>query len=401
MLSVRCRMKSLSELKILIDRIPFAEGNLGEEAILASLLQDLKECGVTDVSVISNMPDRTRSRHGSSIKVITDKPGNWAAFPAQVKRADILIWGGGHMLQDRSSQLYIPCVVRNLMLAKIMRIPRFIYAPGMGPVVNHLGRSLSAAAIKGSREIVIRDDSSAGFLNSIGIQRFHKTADPVFSLKTDADDLPPPDNDHPVVGFAPRRLFYRKGSIIPVKWQLGSSADQNPEFERFVRETASACDQLIEKRKTEIILLPMDLGPNPRDDLICKQIFQNVKNKENVSIIDNDPPLNDFIKILGSLDLLVSARLHGIIMSLRFGLPFIGIDSDGKIAQMAGMVDCHGRVIKDKQFSAENFCDLALQTLGQGSSLRQELRNKGKILRDRARDNRLILNRCLGEIARN
>ncbi|MBU1881318.1 polysaccharide pyruvyl transferase family protein, partial [bacterium] len=124
-------MADIKDLRVLIDRIPYAEGNLGEEAILASLLQDLRRIGVNKIAVLSNMPERTQQRHGSDIKVIADHKGMWWRLPEIVKAHDILVWGGGHMLQDRSSQLYIPYVTKNLMLARYFKKPRFIYAPGL------------------------------------------------------------------------------------------------------------------------------------------------------------------------------------------------------------------------------------------------------------------------------
>ncbi|HEX7344938.1 MAG TPA: hypothetical protein VF398_11770, partial [bacterium] len=67
-------MRPISELRVLIDRIPYADGNIGEEAILTALLQDLQACGVTDIFLSSNMPERTKSRHGTKSGIIADKP---------------------------------------------------------------------------------------------------------------------------------------------------------------------------------------------------------------------------------------------------------------------------------------------------------------------------------------
>ena len=112
-------MKPISKLQVLIDRIPYAEGNLGEEAILTSLIQDLNACGVKDILVLSNQPERTEARHGDRVRVIPDEPLGWLFRPLNVSHCDLMIWGGGHMLQDRSSQLYIPYVVKTLLLAKL------------------------------------------------------------------------------------------------------------------------------------------------------------------------------------------------------------------------------------------------------------------------------------------
>jgi polysaccharide pyruvyl transferase WcaK-like protein len=139
------------------------------------------------------------------------------------------------MLQDRSSQLYIPYVTKTLILAKLFGIPRFIYAPGLGPVVNKFGKFLSKFALAGSKVLIVRDKESHGFLKEIRLrQSIEVTGDPGFSLKTQYDEPSRQIADNPVIGFAPRRLFYRKGSWLPVSLQLSSQKMVNSRLERFL-----------------------------------------------------------------------------------------------------------------------------------------------------------------------
>lgn len=390
-------MKRHDNPRVLIDRIPYAEGNLGEESILASLIQDLNTCGVSDISVLSNQPVRTKERHGGKIQVIHDRPLNWLLLPLKIIRSDLLIWGGGHMLQDRSSQLYVPYVVKTLVLAKILNKSRLIYAPGLGPVVKRLGKALSRIALGGSRGVTVRDETSAEFMRSIGLNNtFTVTADPAFSLKTPFDRQSPSGSGNiPLIGFASRRLFYRRGSWFPVSWQLASERQDNPRFDRFLQEAAAALDLLIEKKGVRVRLLPMDLGPNPRDDLICYRLRSYMVNYGAAEVQDDDPPLDEFVRRLSELDLLVSARLHGIILGLRFGLPFIGIDSDGKIQQMADSIGYGKHVLKDGDFEKDRFFDLAVRMLNERSELRRDLIRHGEVMRHRAESNREALQQCL------
>ncbi|MCX6639777.1 MAG: polysaccharide pyruvyl transferase family protein [bacterium] len=390
-------MKSPADLSVLIDRIPFAEGNVGEEAILASLLQDLQALGINRISVLSNMPERTAARHGESIRVYHDKPGKWVSLPLKIRKADLLIWGGGHMLQDRSSQLYIPYVTKTLILARMLGVPRFIYAPGLGPVINKLGKSISSRAIGGAAGITVRDQGSADLLAQIGISRgVQLTADPVYSLTTPADALPPPSEEgQPIIGFAPRRHFYRKGSLLPVSWQMVSERQSNPKFERFLQETAAALDKAAAILGARIHLIPMDIGPNPRDDLICHRIKTLMVRQNFVRVFDDDPPLNEFIRRLSELNLLISDRLHGIILGMRFGLPFIGIDSDGKIVKMASGIGYNQQVVEDEAIERDLLFDLIDRTLKNRQETRQDLQRHGMDLRRKAQENRLILQKCM------
>ncbi|MBU0518787.1 polysaccharide pyruvyl transferase family protein [bacterium] len=394
-------MADIKDLRVLIDRIPYAEGNLGEEAILASLLQDLRRIGVNKIAVLSNMPERTQQRHGSDIKVIADHKGMWWRLPEIVKAHDILVWGGGHMLQDRSSQLYIPYVTKNLMLARYFKKPRFIYAPGLGPVEADFGKWLSRLAIDGSDTIVVRDVESEQLLRDCRVRSdIQVTADPVFSLTTEADDISTArERKAPVIGIAPRRHFYRKGNVLPVSMQFASGKQENPQFEFFLQEIAGALDQLILQDGAEVQFLPMDLGPNPRDDLICQRIRQFMVYGEKTVLYDDDAPLMEFIGRLGKLDVLISARLHGIIMGMRFGLPFIGIDSDGKIPRLAGKFGVGDFVVIDAELRKEGLYDMARRAVNENHELRTRLAAQNKEISNQSRQNYDFLEGCLNNLA--
>ena len=393
-------MKSIEDLRVLIDRIPYAEGNIGEEAILTSLLQDLEACGIRNISVLSNQPERTHIRHGNKINVISDDLGSWPLMPFNIRKYDLLIWGGGHMLQDRSSQLYIPCVTKNLLLAKLTGIPRFIYAPGLGPIVNRLGKFLSKLAINGSGKIIVRDEESFDLLKKIGITgEIHQTADPAFSLQTVHNNAQFKKMESTVIGLAPRKLFYRKGSILPVRLQQHSDHLADSQFMRFIAETAAALDLLIEKCNARIALFPMDIGPNPRDDLVCQQISCQMVKSAKVKIYDDDPPLGIFIRRMAGLDLLISARLHGIILGLRFGLPFIGIDSDGKIFRLANKIGMDDFVIRDEDFERYSIFNLVCKALDSKKELTGKLFEQGSKLKTEAQENCNLLKLYLNALS--
>jgi polysaccharide pyruvyl transferase WcaK-like protein len=394
-----CTMTVFKHLRVLIDRIPFAEGNIGEEAILSALLQDLTACGVSDITLISNMPERSRRRHGSRVRVFADHPFRWGFLPAEVSKADLFIWGGGHMLQDRSSRLYIPYVVRNLLLARIFGTARFVYAPGLGPVLTRMGRCLSYRALKGAR-ITVRDEASAEFLDSIRLRgAYKKTADPAFSLETPTENLHQSKHDDElIVGFAPRRHFYRRGSWLPVSWQ-SQKEGKNIAFERFLQETAATLDRIVEFFHAKIRLIPMDIGPNPRDDLICHRVQNYMVHRHRADILDDDPDLPEFVRRLGELDLLISSRLHGIILGMRFGLPFIGIDSDGKISEHAASIGFQDYVVRDADLDRDLLYEMASRALARKEMIRAELLRHHAVMKNRAEQNRTELRHCLESVA--
>jgi len=130
----------------------------------------------------------------------------------------------------------------------------------------------------------------------------------------------------------------------------------------------------------------MDVGPNPRDDLICRRLRRYMVHGYAVRAFDDDPSLFEFVRRLGEL------------LGLRFGLPFIGIDSDGKIAQLATSIGREDWIIKDVDFNRDSFYELAGNVLDRRRELRDELLSTGAELRSRAEENRRLLGECLNGI---
>lgn len=142
----------------------------------------------------------------------------------------------------------------------------------------------------------------------------------------------------------------------------------------------------------------MDIGPNPRDDLVCQQIRYEMMNSTKVKIYDDDPPLSLFIRRLADLDLIISSRLHGIILGLLFELPFIGIDSDEKILRLANRIGMNDYVIKDNDFERDCFYDLVCRILDNKRELKSNLLEQGSKLKAEAQKNCNLLKLYLNTI---
>jgi len=89
--------------------------NKGDDAIFTAMLATLR--GVVpqaEFVVFSNAPDATHQQHG-----IPCYPewSQWGQMVAAIRSADLVIWGGGHILQDRASKLHVPMLLLKPALA--------------------------------------------------------------------------------------------------------------------------------------------------------------------------------------------------------------------------------------------------------------------------------------------
>ena len=103
--------------------------NFGDEAILTCIVDHLRSRG-SNVAVISNNPKKT----ASMMQVFSVKNFNLLAVFALLANSDVLISGGGSLLQDVTSfksLLYYSLVIK---MAQLLGKKVIIFAQGIGPL---------------------------------------------------------------------------------------------------------------------------------------------------------------------------------------------------------------------------------------------------------------------------
>src|SRR5687767_9806041 len=103
--------------------------NLGDEAILHGILNQLRASLPVEVTVFSRNADDTLTRHGVDRAIPTRDLSRDEVLP-EVERLDALIVGGGGILFDAEVAQFL----REAVLAQEKGIPVFIYAVSAGPL---------------------------------------------------------------------------------------------------------------------------------------------------------------------------------------------------------------------------------------------------------------------------
>ncbi len=154
--------------------------NLGDEAILAALCADLLALGVKgeDIVVLSNHPEKTSKQFQVTALPRYDLKQIWRTLG----KAQLLISGGGSLLQDVTSKRSIPYYLGLVELAFIRQVPVVMYGQGLGPVRSGFLRSWVGWAFKRSLACSVRDAGSLQFLLGLGVpeEEIELCADPVF-----------------------------------------------------------------------------------------------------------------------------------------------------------------------------------------------------------------------------
>ena len=158
----------------------YGSKNGGDEAMLASMLEVLRE-EIPDlrVTVISIDPEYTKRRHG----VDAVKRPDICTIIKKIR--DLLISGGGSLLQNVTSgrSLYYYLAIIFFALAFGRKV--MLYAQGIGPIRGVLAHKLMNLIINRVDLITVRDRGSLEELARLEITRpkIFCTADPVLAIK--------------------------------------------------------------------------------------------------------------------------------------------------------------------------------------------------------------------------
>jgi len=274
--------------------------NFGDESILDVLLDNLKRQS-TDITVITSNPQKTKLLHG----VKTCKTFALFSILLALLKTDILISGGGSLLQDKTSIKSLFYYLFIILCAKFFGKKVVIFAQGIGPISNKFAQSVTKFALKRCDLLSVRDEKSLFLLRGWGICT-DLQSDPVFNLSV-------PD-------YAPQG----KVGIQLRSWKYLS--------DEFLCKLADETVKNFSEREILIFSFQDSLDYN-----ICKE-FQTKLTvrapKLQTGIIKNDYPHN-ITENFKSLEYLIAMRFHACLLAMKFGIKTLAINYDEKVEKLA------------------------------------------------------------------
>ena len=337
--------------KILISGY-YGFNNIGDESILRTVIDNLRDkLSDIDITVLSQDPQQTSEKynvhaaHRMSLRDI---------FRA-VHQCDLLLSGGGSLLQDATSSRSILYYLFILRLAQLMGKETFIYSQGIGPITNKRNQRLTAKALKKASGIVVRDAKSRDLLVSIGVpdHLIHVTADPVIRAKPVGTDLGeeilrregcPRDRERLTVGWA-------------VKARRPDPA--------FFQEVQKCIHWLREEYSADSVLIPFF---HSEDLSVCKAIADGMD--EPVGCLKEKHLSEETLSIIGCTDVLVGIRLHSLIYAAVMGVPMIGVSYDPKVDSFLSSIQ-RPTLCNVEDFTLERFQEAFRETIRDRDAIRE------------------------------
>jgi polysaccharide pyruvyl transferase WcaK-like protein len=314
--------------RLVISNDGLGSANKGDQAILNAMLADFA-ISIPHVAVAAFPYSRLRN------------PRKFISFLIQLGKADLFILGGGHPLQDQTSRAFLFFGLLLILVARIMGKKVLCYAVGAGPIDSRTGKVLAGWILDKANLVSVRDPVSRDILLGLGVkgEKIVLTADAAFTLESVAADQVKnilqaegiQRRGNPLIALCLRRWFCFQPAFWPHSSRRGKPAGNESEKAKAVKEILkNFCDHLIKKYDASIVFVPMRKSASGRDfgqddDRYSLEVMAQIENKRRVTLLQGDYSPGELKGILAAMDLVVSVRLHPLILAASSGVPIMGI----------------------------------------------------------------------------
>lgn len=287
--------------------------NSGDDALLKAMIAEINKYKESpELVVLSANPKETMEKY--RVRAI-NRLNPFSVFK-HMKKAGLLISGGGTLIQDSTSTKSLLYYLAVIALAEKLGKKVMLYSNGIGPLNNKRNIKLSQRVLNKADLITLRDPEAANTLKSIGVTKPKTivTADPVFGMEIADREFG-------------RELLARFGVPKDAKRLMGISVrrtkDTGAGFEKAVAEL---CDYAAEKYECYPVFIPMQAS---KDEAISRSIMSKMKSK--AALIDIRLDVFEMVSAVAALDICLGMRLHSLIYATCSRIPLIGIAYDPKI----------------------------------------------------------------------
>lgn len=281
--------------------------NAGDELILFFLINDVKKhFPYADVTVLSGTPRRTAAAY--NVRAVYRK--NPLTILRELFRCNMLIMGGGGIFQDITSSLSFYYYTAIGICACLLKKKTVLYAVEIAPLKNSLHGAMVRYLIALSNLVSFRNEESLKLLKSFGC------------LRRDYRILPDPvmvgarvPTQRTVSNFEPRIGIVLKDVV---------TSEHNRNL--LVSHIAPVLRYCIARR-----IKPVIIPFHKNEDM---NISRELEERTGDAVeLFSWHSAGELMHLFETFSVVLSSRLHGLILASSLGIPVIGIvphdDSDG------------------------------------------------------------------------
>lgn len=296
--------------------------NTGDEAMIEtmSILLAKRNYGLI---VLSSNPERTKELYN----VQAYDRSKLSQIVKAIKKADIVVSGGGTLFQDITSKKSIWYYLGIVKLAQLMKKSVCVAYQGMGPINTNLYKKMTKDTLnkKSVKLVALRDNNAIEYAKNIGIKETKMTfsSDMIFMMQ-------PPAKERCLKILRDNVHNYSEGQkLIGFSVREWKDKDRTDLF-------AEIADKLVEKYDARIVFFPFH---KPKDAEISKIIMHKMKHEDAAVLMPNRYLPSEILGTMGLMNVNVGVRLHALVFSAVMNVPTVGISYDPKIDGFLEMIN--------------------------------------------------------------
>lgn len=273
----------------------YGYGNLGDELVLRALVEGLTT-RAPNIRLAALM-----GKGDPPVGVVPVYRRRPLVLLRTLKRTGILLLGGGTLLQSVTSRRSLYYYLSLMALARFFGVPYGILTGGVGPLANMADRRRCASLLDDASFLGLRDAGSLALLADMGIppSRMHLGTDPVLTLPVPEKAL---SAKHLVV--FPRKGDHKNESLL------------------------SGIARIAKQHQLPVYVAAMDKREDKDTALrLARALYRR-------GVIANPQPplcLDRLCALLDDACLVMTRRLHALIMATAMGVPAVALSDDPKL----------------------------------------------------------------------
>jgi polysaccharide pyruvyl transferase CsaB len=281
--------------------------NLGDEAILSTIVAELRRRGAGDELVIfSRQPEHTRRLYPAA-RVVAVREIDVVTARHEVARLDVLLLGGGGVLFDTE----VPLFLREILIAQALGIPTMAVAVGAGPLNHPDERDMVARALSAMTSVSVRSTESCRLLRECGVTRdVAVVADPVWLLPAYSPSEPFPletlglPAHRPIVAVAARE----PGPAAPLL--------NGPDYHGYL---AAGVRHAVERYGAHVVFIAME----ECDVQHSRRVLSKAGVPASCTVLERFGDPQDVFRLLRHARIAFGLRFHFLLLAVSGGVPVV------------------------------------------------------------------------------
>jgi polysaccharide pyruvyl transferase CsaB len=319
-------------------------GNAGDDALLTAIAEGLRARGIYRISALS----KNGKPPAPGVRAV--RRFRFFAVRREIRRAKLLISGGGSLLQDATSTQSLVYYTAVMRCAERAGVPVMVLANGVGPISREKNRRRAARAVAAADAVSVREEQSREELVSMGIDaaRIRVSADPVFRLGTPR----PAQTERPYL-------------LLSLRETADGRRTRALEDALF-----AAARDLCREADLDAVVLPMQPA---YDDGICARMAERLREAGVSAEKYGAASFGEIRARIAGARCVIAMRLHALIFACAACVPPLALSYDPKIDAFMEYVRMRENVLPAFSADGEEILAAARRLLASRETLRAAL----------------------------